>query len=50
MTVEQFIANLDELVNAVRRRLGNREGLDLRATIGFCARRKAEVSRQGLSV
>jgi len=50
MTVEQFIANLDELVNAVRRRLGKEKVVDLRATIGFCARRKAEVSRQRLSV
>jgi pimeloyl-ACP methyl ester carboxylesterase len=39
MTVEQFIADLDQLVDAVCARLRQEEGRDLRTFLGLCARR-----------
>ena len=49
MTVEQFIADLDELVDAVRKRLGQDQGGDLRALLGLGARRalRRALSREG---
>lgn len=39
MTVEQFIADLDDLVDAVRQRLGKGQGRDLRPLVGLRPRR-----------
>ena len=52
MTVEQFISDLDELVDAVCERLGKHEGGDLRTLLGLRPRRalRRALSREGRGV